>query len=57
MVNIRISGLPDDVVATLRRQASASGQPLHEYVRDRLIAGGRRPDPADSTTFDEEIVE
>ena len=43
MTSVQIKSVPDDVHATLRRRAAASGQSLQEYLLGRLIAEARQP--------------
>jgi plasmid stability protein len=43
MTSVQVKGVPDDVHATLRRRAAASGQSLQEYLLARLIAEARQP--------------
>jgi plasmid stability protein len=43
MTSVQVKGVPDDVHATLRKRAAASGQSLQEYLLTRLIAEARQP--------------
>jgi plasmid stability protein len=43
MPSIQVKDVPEDVHATLRRRAGASGQSLQEYLLARLIDEARAP--------------
>lgn len=43
MPSIQVKNVPDDVHATLRRRAAATGRSLQEYLLDRLTAEARSP--------------
>jgi plasmid stability protein len=43
VTSVQVKDVPDDVHATLRRRAAASGQSLQEYLRAKLIAEARQP--------------
>lgn len=43
MPSIQVKDVPDDVHATLRRRAAASGKSLQEYLLTRLVDEARTP--------------
>ncbi|CCK58077.1 FitA-like ribbon-helix-helix domain-containing protein [Mycobacterium canetti] len=56
MATIQVRDLPEDVAETYRRRATAAGQSLQMYMRNKLIEGARGRDKAEAIELLEQTL-